>query len=397
MLSQELFMGKIKAFLKIRVKTFYAVFVILTAAFFIGSLLWIQAHYASFETNPVRIARKKEHRIQPFSKIERPKPAPVSMGRLKRQGCVADGLLSEYNPDWERFAALISRSNCYYLHRAIETWAKPPDFETIEYQMGQITKKDVVYGMFLAEALHPGAKYYNNLENRKFDFSKMCQAGSLDVWGPRTCRADFGSGEYREYLLYITRRAIDLGIQSFTFGQIYLQEGDGKSYVPKVVAEIRAYAKKKKVNIIIGAQTGAITDPKYLKLFDYIEGGVGLNEDGSIEAGPCLSSRGICWALLWHENFSSRAKNVLLHLDWTGIKSDDLDIFARMDQTERAETLKNLYDYFTSRDMGFLMPFFGVLDRNNGGCYGPKKRFYSPDMVYSCRDENAINKILSGN
>lgn len=42
------------------------------------------------------------------------------------------------------------------------------------------------------------------------------------------------------------------------------------------------------------------------------------------------------------------------------------------------------------------MPYFGVLDKNNGGCYGPKKRYYSPDNAYGCRDEGAINAILAG-
>jgi hypothetical protein len=65
-----------------------------------------------------------------------------------------------------------------------------------------------------------------------------------------------------------------------------------------------------------------------------------------------------------------------------------------MPQEKRAETLRNLYQYFTAKKMGFLMPFFGVLDRENGGCYGPKKRFYSPDNRYGCRDEEVINEIL---
>jgi hypothetical protein len=65
-----------------------------------------------------------------------------------------------------------------------------------------------------------------------------------------------------------------------------------------------------------------------------------------------------------------------------------------MNQNKRAETLKNLYNYFSSKNMGFLMPFFGVLDKENGGCYGPKKRFYSPDNAYSCKDEDAINSII---
>jgi len=45
--------------------------------------------------------------------------------------------------------------------------------------------------------------------------------------------------------------------------------------------------------------------------------------------------------------------------------------------------------------MGFMMPFFGVLDPNNGGCYGPQKIYYSPDNAYFCKDEEVINQILS--
>ena len=59
--------------------------------------------------------------------------------------------------------------------------------------------------------------------------------------------------------------------------------------------------------------------------------------------------------------------------------------------------MQNLYTFFTNQKMGFLMPFFGVLDKNNGGCYGPKKKFYSPDSNYSCRDEDIINRIMDKN
>ena len=83
-----------------------------------------------------------------------------------------------------------------------------------------------------------------------------------------------------------------------------------------------------------------------------------------------------------------------MHLDWSGIPDDDLDIFARMNKEKRAETLKNLYQKFTAKNMGFLMPFMGVLYKENNGCYGPKKRFYSPGNEYSCQDEDVINKIM---
>lgn len=342
------------------------------------------------EMPPIKIHKKP----MPFAKIERPIPPPVSMNRVKTQGCVADGLLSEYTPDSDKYIEMVNRSECYYLHRAIETWRRTPDFDTINYVMNQITKKDVVYGMFIAEALDTSAEYYDDYEKRYFNFNDMCRKGSKNVWGEHSCKPNFASEEYRKYIEYITRKAMDLGVQSFMFGQIYMQEGGEKDYAPKIVKDMRDYAKKKGLNIIIGAQTGPIADPEYLKLFDYIEGGVGIDGNGEVESGPCLSSRGSCWALLWHKDFSGKAKNVLLHLDWTGIPSDDLDIFARMTKEKRAATLQNLYKYFTAQDMGFLMPLSGALYKENGGCYGPKKRFYSANQDYSCQDEEAINKIL---
>ncbi|MFA5776916.1 MAG: hypothetical protein WC906_00500 [Parcubacteria group bacterium] len=376
-----------------KIPTLWLVLALILASFF-TSIFVINTFYETYETPRLATTKKPVKKPMAFEKIERPVPKPVSMERLKKQGCVADGLLSEYNPDREQYISLINRSNCYYLHRAVETWMAPPDFETIEYVMNRISKKDVVYGIFIAEALKENANYFYPDENRNFDFKKMCQAGSENIWGEHSCKADFGSGEYRAYLKYITHRAIDSGIQSFTFGQIYFQQGGGGDKIADVIKEMRSYAKKKKTNIVIGAQTGKITNQKLISLFDYIEGGTGIDSDGNLPQGPCLDRWGGCWALLWNETYSKNAKNVLLHLDWSGIKSDDLDIFSRMDREKRAETLKNLYSYFSSKNMGFLMPFFGVLDKENGGCYGPKKRFYSPDNNYSCKDEDAINSII---
>lgn len=379
-----------------QINSFYAFAIVLIVAFFIGGGFVLYAKSIKFEVPAIIIATKKQHKIMGYDKIERPKPQPVSMKKLKAQGCVADGLLSEYNPENENFVALINRSNCYYLHRAVETWLKPPDFETAGYVMSQINKKDLVYGMFIAEAINFRAHYFNDIKGREFAFREMCREGSENIWGEGTCKPTFASEEYRDYIQYISQKAIDSGIQSFTFGQIYMQEGGKKEYAPKIIAKIRDYAEEKGVDVVIGAQTGSIADRKYLELFDYIEGGVGLSTEGKVEDGPCFSGRGSCWALLWHKNFAAKAKNVLLHLDWTGIPSDDLDIFARMTPEKRAQTLQNLYKKFSTQNMGFLMPYFGVLYRENEGCYGPKKRFYSPDNSYSCKDEDIINNILAG-
>lgn len=378
------------------INIYLGVLILFIAAVFAGGIVLMYSKSLRFEVAEVVKIERKQKVPQKFGKIERPKPAPVSMTRLKKQGCVADGLLSEYNPDTQKYVEMVDRSNCYYLHRAVETWLTPPDFDTINYVMDSISKKDVVYGMFIAEALDTNADYFNEYTKEYFDFKTMCRGGSKNVWGEHSCKPTFGSAAYREYLEYITHKAIDLSIQSFMFGQIYMQEGGDNDYAKKIVQDMRAYAKKKGVDIVIGAQTGAITDQNYLAMFDFIEGGVGLYPDGSVEEGACLSWRGGCWALLWHDNYASRSKNVLLHLDWTGIKSDDLDVFARMDKDTREKTLRNLYNKFTSQNMGFMLPLFGVLDRENGGCYGPKKRFYSADNSYGCKDEDVINKILSG-
>lgn len=355
---------------------------------------------ASAEAGPERVPSVSESAVDSFlgvlpAWIEKAPPPPVDMDRLKSQGCVADGLLTEYNPDQGEFIQLINRSSCYYLHRSVETWLKPPDFEVIEKNMAQISKSDVVYGMFIAEAIRFKDGYEDD-DGHVFNFRKMCHEDTMNEWGERTCVPTFSSSEYRRYIKYITRKAIDLGVQSFTFGQIYMQESGKKDYAPEIVKDIRSYAKKKGMDVVIGAQTGSITDEKYLELFDYIEGGVGIDAAGNIEDGPCLSSRGSCWALLWNKAYASKAKNVLLHLDWTGISSDDLDIFARMDEKTRAKTLRKLYKYFDSKkNMGFLMPYFGVLYKENGGCYGPKKGFYSPSDAYSCKDEDVIDGLLS--
>ncbi len=329
--------------------------------------------------------------------------ADVPMEVIKYKGCVADGVLSGYGGRTEETIALLERSDCVYLHRSVETWLAHPNFTLVEKNLQKFTRKDFIFGMFLAEAINPTLQPYK-ADGKTFDFSKMCKEGSYGFWGPDTCKADFSRLEYRRYLEHITQKAIDIGIQGFLFGQIMLQDGNisSSSYAYEIVASMRDYAKKKGKKIIIGAQTNVIADPSYLHLFDYIEGGVGINEQGNIEEDICFSrwwdpeKGGWCWALLWHEKYASQAKNVILHLDWRGDPSDDMSIFARMDQDLRAKTLKNLYGFFREKDMGFFLPMLAVVAKdNNGGCYGPQEDFYSPNNIFGCRDESIIHEILT--
>jgi hypothetical protein len=333
-------------------------------------------------------------------KVEPKKIWPVpDIDKMKTRGCVADGLLSGYNRT-SKDVKVARDSSCFYFSRAIETWLDAPDFKKAQKIMDDIGRDDVVYGMFIAEAINKKENYIYYEKNRKFDFSEMCKKDSKNFWGEHTCKPSFEEEEYRAYLRQITREAMDIGIRVFLFGQIYHQEEDlDEPYAPVIVEEMRNYAKENNIHIIIGAQTNDIDEEDYLQLFDFIEGGVGLHVNGTVEDGPCFSrwhdgEEGWCWALLWHNDFTSKAKNVIVHFDWSGVKGDDMSTFARMSPELRHQTLYDLYHKFNEQDVGFLMPIISPLPKDNGGCHGPKKSFYSPHMKYGCPDLDAINTIL---
>jgi len=324
-------------------------------------------------------------------------PGPISMDQVRKNGCIADGFLSGYGDKTGEIADMFDRSKCVYLHRALETWLRPPDFKKANEIMQKVEKRPVVYGMFLAEAISTRRDYEDPAWDHEFKFKKMCRNGNYNQWEKNSCTPSINQPEYRRYLKSITHRAMDLGIQSFMFGQIKLQDENPTfegTEIKKVLEDMRNYAKKKNMQIIIGAQTNDIVDEKYLRLFDYIEGGVGISSNGTVEDQPCSSKFSSCWGLLWDKRYSAKANNVLLHLDWSGLTWDDMGVFARMDQDTRIKTLDSLYKKFTKQNMGFLMPFLAVLNRENEGCYGPNKHFYTPSKKYRCDDEDKINKMM---
>lgn len=357
---------------------------------------WVDTQPLSSEKPeaPERV-KEKEYPVLP------PPPRP-SIEKMKTKGCVADGFLSGYGGDTNSSIALINRSQCYYLHRALETWAEPPDFGEAREIMQRVTKPNTVYGMFIAEAIDTKADYYYPDEGRDFDFGDMCREGSKNYWGEHTCKPSLEREEYRKYVRYITGEAMNMGIQSFLFGQVFYQDNSDRSAsrMPETIRLMREHAEYLGLTIVIGAQTNDIEDEAYLRLFDYVEGGVGLQGDGSVESGACFSRwwkepGDWCWALLWHPRFAEKANHVFVHFDWSGKLGDDMSIFTRMDERERAAALRRLHGYFTARRVGFLMPMLATLHKDNGGCSGPKKRFYSASRKYSCADEEVVNDILS--
>lgn len=252
--------------------------------------------------------------------------------------------------------------------------------------------------MFIAEAISTTATYYYPDENRNFNFAGMCVSGTIGQWGANTCIPSYSSSEYQKYLLYIAKKAVDLGIQDFAFGQVYLCDNMSNPILPSLMTQIRQYAVSKGKNVVMGGQTNSVQDENYLRSFDYIFGGVGEDPNGNIESGACsskFSASGFCWALLWNSTFAAKANDVLLHFDWYGGVDDDMDTFSKMSQGLRAQFLSDKYAFFKSKNMGFTMPYLAPL-ASSGGCYGQNAYQYSPDNKYTCRDEGVISQIFSG-
>jgi hypothetical protein len=137
---------------------------------------------AKNENVPTFAAPPKIFRIESSSpEIQKVWPVP-DMDKMKRKGCVADGLLSGYNRT-SKDIQVAQRSDCYFFSRAIETWLDSPDFKKAREIMAEIGRDDVQYGMFIAEALNKKENYIYYEENRRFNFDDMCKSGSKKLLG----------------------------------------------------------------------------------------------------------------------------------------------------------------------------------------------------------------------
>ena len=71
---------------------------------------------------------------------------PVQLLEAMRvRGCIADGILSGYGGDTRASVDLINRSECLYLHRALESWLNPPDFELARRIQKTFERSDLLY------------------------------------------------------------------------------------------------------------------------------------------------------------------------------------------------------------------------------------------------------------
>lgn len=316
------------------------------------------------------------------------------MARLKYQGCMFDGLLTD--PVEGSYDELLTRSACASLPRAIETWANPPNFAHIKNRIDSIERrgKSYDYGIFIAEAVSL-TKSYADENGRPFNFRAMCSPGTEGHWGAGTCVPNVDQEEYRRYVLFVTKRAIDIGVTNILFGQTGHQ--DPRFQLAPVLTEIRRHAREQGRMVLIGQQPNGHQAQDYLRLFDYIVGPVyvGLDPDAS----PCASGTyPACQAILHNKTVVNRAHNLIVELDWASVLEDDTHKFARMTTAQRHAFLTEQAAKLRARGVGFTMPFRLWLTGDTSGqhCYGANPYNYSPDMNFGCPDEDVINQILRG-
>jgi len=162
---------KNKSFWKMKVPFMW---VVLLLIFLAGALIILTNYYAAkiptkipTVTIPRRVKKPPAATAEPVK--PRYIPSNFTMDTLKKRGCVADGFLSQYAGNTDSMVKLINRSECQYLHRALETWLSPPDFDKATEIMLKIKKPNMVFGMFIAEAIRKSATYFYPDENRNFD------------------------------------------------------------------------------------------------------------------------------------------------------------------------------------------------------------------------------------
>ena len=146
-----------------------------------------------------------------------------NMDLIKMKGCGGWALMVSNGGDDRSSVAMINRSQCYYLHRALETWLEPPDFSKrrIGY-IGRSRNRIRYMGCFSPRAIDEKRITITRLRSGN-SISRKCAAREQNFGVSIRAKPTLESAEYRKYLEYITERAMDLGIQVFLFGQVFIR------------------------------------------------------------------------------------------------------------------------------------------------------------------------------
>jgi hypothetical protein len=249
-------------------------------------------------------------------------PSTVSIAQsVKFSGCTFAGLIGTSDAGQEatgkliagtqltlfnNYVDLISRSNCTYIGRAVDTWDWPPDFTAISANIAAFYEQlktlslpagapqNYVFGTYVAEHVSLTLPYYYDTQNRYFNFAAMC--ATPPAVGDTECLVSFNQPEYVDYVTYVLTRGIDLGLQVYLFGNAGLTDPQGtaeESNLVKIIIAMRAYASSKGMTLLFMAQDPSHSGgPAYFDNFDLIQGGAYINPNGTIPDTPIVTNKG---------------------------------------------------------------------------------------------------------
>jgi hypothetical protein len=328
--------------------------------------------------------------------------APSEMSRMKNAACNVDGFLQNSDKDT---SDMVARSSCYFLQRAVDPWAIAPNMVDIKahidaFKAAAGPSKSFVIGIFLPEAISTSKLTFTELGGREriYDFSTFCVKNQPHgAFGPGTCVADINNPAYQNYLLVLEQQMSAVGVTVFEFGQVMMM--DPNFAASPFYAEMRRVGASAGASILIGGQTNRIADRAYLSNFDYIVGGSYMNRFGAVVPDGLLSgptAQATATALLWADEYRSRAKNVFIETDWWD-RDDDVHRFAELSSNDRVRVIQSLYNFYAKLGVGFVVPFSVPIV---GGptiastCHGQSENQYSASRSYTCKDEDAFNAMF---
>ena len=233
------------------------------------------------------------------------------------------------------YVDLISRSNCTYIGRAVDTWDWAPDFTAIASNITAFNERVTgthILGEYVAEKVPlNGPTYYSTILGRDYIFANMCK--TPPVTGDTDCKDSYNQPEYVTYVTDIMTQSINLGIQVFLFGEVGNTDSNGtlaSSQLVQVMNSMRTYAASKGQQVLYVAQfPSTYGGSSYLNSFDLIQGAVYMNANGTIPNTPTVTNKdGPAPPRLWLATNASgkpvyNPQKLVIEYDWFSNPIDD--------------------------------------------------------------------------
>jgi hypothetical protein len=352
---------------------------------------------------------------------------------ILRASCNAEGLLwnntlQAPNSDPSAIKTLVS-SPYFRIARAVETWTTTPDISQVQNALQNFyqafrsqanSNKKFIFGAFIAEAInYENQKFYTTdssgntiLESgNSLNVLNWCLPNTIDNWGNHTCAPDISNPDYQNHILVLTQKLMDIGITDFQFGELGIVDPISEDLNIETIGEIgpllikiRAYAKQKGINIIIGGQPNTLATPVYLSQLDYIVGPSHFDSNGNFITSPVRAIFTDSYdgqsPSVWYSSFKNYT-HILVEADWSS-DHDDIHYFASLPALKRRQVAFDIYTTMVNNNMGWTFPYSGVPyggSLGNGPCLGsvqkigPRAFFYTYSAAISSYIDAASNAL----